>query len=72
MYVVLRGTTVRVKKPDGTTVQHTMKRNVAIPSGESQMIGYDLYYKLGEYTIIVRMDQAVYAMSQCPQCKRLL
>lgn len=33
VYLVLRGTTVRVRKPDGTVVQHVMKRNVAIPGG---------------------------------------
>ena len=72
MYFVLKGTVVRVKKPDGTTVEHRMKRNVAIPDGEAQMLGYDLHYKLNDYTIIVRADQTAYLNSQCPQCKRLL
>lgn len=72
MYIVLAGTTVQVRKPNGTTVEHVMKRIVAIPGGEAQFIGYDLHYKINDCTLIVRSDQAVYVNSQCPQCKRLL
>ncbi len=72
MYVVLRGTTVRVHKPDGKTVEHVMKRTVAIPSGESTLIGYNLHYKIGEPTLIVQANETLYVNSQCPQCKRPL
>lgn len=72
MYLILKGTTVRVRKPDGTTVPHVMKRNVAIPGGEAQMTGYDLHYKMGDYTMIVQANEAEYVNSQCPQCGRLL
>jgi hypothetical protein len=72
VYLVLKGTTVRVKKADGRIVEHRMKRNLAIPSGECQFLGYDLHYAIRDYTVIVRADQAIHADSQCPQCKRLL
>lgn len=47
-----------------------MKRNVAIPGGAARMISYDLYYDVGDYTIIVRADNAAYVQAQCPECKR--
>ena len=70
MYVVLRGTMVRVRKPDGSVVQHVMKRTVAIPGGAARMISYDLYYDVGDYTIMVRADKTAYVQAQCPECKR--
>jgi hypothetical protein len=72
VYVLLRGTAVRVRKPDGSIVEHVMKRNVAIPGGAARMISYDLYYDVGGYTIMVRADKAMYVNAQCPECKRLL
>ena len=72
MYVVLRGTTVRVRKPDGSVVHHVMKRNVAIPGGAARMISYDLYYDVGDYTIMVRADKTMCVNVQCPECKRLI
>ena len=72
MYLVLQGTTVRVRKPDGTTVQHTMRRNLAIPGGAARLISYDLYYDAGDYTIIVRADKTMYVSAECPDCKRHL
>ena len=72
MYIVLKGTAVRVRNIDGAIVPHVMKRTVAIPGGEAQMVGYDLHYKIGERTLIVQANETVYVNSQCPQCKRLL
>lgn len=72
MYVVPRGTSVRVRKPDGSVVQHVMKRNIAIPGGAARLISYDLYYDVSGYTIMVRADKTMYVNAQCPACRRLL
>ena len=45
MYVVLRGTSVRVRKPDSSFVHHVMKRNVAIPAAGSCWIGFSLLHR---------------------------
>jgi hypothetical protein len=60
-----------VRKPDGS-VQHVMKRTVAIPGGAARLISYDLHYDVNGYTIMVRPDKTMYVNAQCPGFQKLL
>lgn len=72
MYLVPRGTRVRVKKPNGQIIEHVCRKDIAFPSDKALWQGYDLCYEQKGFTLIVEGDRAKTVNVQCPGCGRLL
>ena len=74
MYLIRRGTEVKVRKPDGSFIAHHCRRDIAIPCDKVKWQGLQITYEENGYTLFVAGGHAelVDILVQCPGCGRLL